>query len=70
VGLELVHYIFSFITTAILGLVGYFLNRIMHELDEAQSEIQRLRERVAILLDRDRQRRLSDYERWNEDDGK
>lgn len=45
-----------------LGIISYFLKRSVSELDSIKTEVAQLKTKVAILLDRDRQRRLADYE--------
>lgn len=47
----------------LLGIVSYFLKRSLGKQDSMEEKIQALETRVAILLDRDRRRRLEDYER-------
>ena len=46
----------------LLGVVTYFLKRSLHRQDSMEKQIHSLETRIAVLLDRDRRRRLADYQ--------
>ncbi len=46
---------------ALLGIFSLFFRRLIRELDDAKKEIQELKTKVAVITDRDRMRRLEDY---------
>ena len=53
----------QFVSVVMLGVVSYFLKRSMGTIDDLEKRVATMETRVAILLDRDRRRRLEDYER-------
>ncbi len=55
----------QFASTVLLAIGGYFLKRSLGHVDALEIEVQTLKEKIAVLLDRDRQRRLADYEQEN-----
>jgi hypothetical protein len=50
------------IIVAILGVITFFLKRILGDLDNVRKEVEELKIKVAVILDRDRQHRLEDYD--------
>jgi heme/copper-type cytochrome/quinol oxidase subunit 2 len=50
------------VIVGILGVISYFVKRIIKQLDDMEEDVQELKIKVAIILDRDRRRRLQDYE--------
>jgi len=52
----------QFASVVLLGVVSYFLKRCMATIDDLEKRLGAMETRVAILLDRDRRRRLEDYE--------
>ena len=53
----------QFISVVLLGVVSYFLKRSMDTIDDLEKRVASMETQVAILLDRDRRKRLEDYER-------
>jgi hypothetical protein len=51
----------QFASIVLLGIVSYFLKRSLGTQDKLQDEVQELKTKIAVILDRDRRRRLSDY---------
>lgn len=56
------------ISIVLLGVVSYFLKRSMGTIDNLEKRVTTMETRVAVLLDRDRRRRLADYARGYEQD--
>lgn len=54
--------IVQLVVVGILGVITYFLKRVINQLDKMEEEVSELKIKVAIILDRDRRRRLQDYE--------
>jgi len=50
------------VIVSLLGIVSYFLKRTMDTLDRVEERTSKMETKVAILLDRDRRKRLEDYE--------
>lgn len=50
------------VLSGLLGVVSYFLKRTIVVLDSVEEKIQKMEIRVAVLLDRDRRKRIRDYE--------
>lgn len=53
----------NIVCTFVVGSVGFFVQRAIRANDELRQTVGRLETNVAILLDRDRRRRLEDYQR-------
>jgi len=53
----------QFVTVILLGVVSYFVKRSMVAMDDLEKRVGTMETKVAILLDRDRRKRLEDYER-------
>lgn len=51
----------NFALVLVVSIVGYFLKRLVGAVDTVEKEVQELKTKVAILLDRDREQRLNDY---------
>jgi len=45
------------------AIASFFLKRLANSIDVLERELQDLKEKVAILIDRDRRKRLEDYEK-------
>lgn len=52
----------NFAIVVVVGAVGYFLRRLIRSLDNVEEKVHSLEIKVAILCDRDRMRRLEDYD--------
>ena len=52
----------------LLGVVSYFLKQRLSDQDKLQDKVQNLTTKIAILLDRDRRKRLHDYDDKEEGD--
>lgn len=50
------------VIVGILGIITYFVKRIIKQLDDVEEDVEELKIKVAIILDRDRRRRIQDYE--------
>lgn len=59
---NLTGYWLQFASVILLGIVSYFLKRCMDTIDDLEKRLGTMERRVAVLLDRDRRRRLEDYE--------
>ena len=57
----------QFVCVILLGVVSYFLKRCMVTMDGLEKRVSTMETKVAILLDRDRRKRLEDYERGSND---
>lgn len=57
--------ILRYIILGLLGVVGFFLRGVLSNLGKLQTEVQELKTKIAIVLDRDRRKRLGDYENEN-----
>ena len=55
----------QFASVVLLGLVSYFLKRSMVTIDDLEKRVAKMETSVAILIDRDRRKRLEDYEQEN-----
>ena len=53
--------IVQLVVVGILGVITYFLKRVIKQLDDVEETVKELEIKVAIILDRDRRRRLQDY---------
>lgn len=51
----------QFAGVVLLGVVAYFLKRSLIAQDALEQKVQTLETKIAVLLDRDRRRRLEDY---------
>lgn len=51
----------SFASVVLLGVVSYFLKQRLSDQDKLQDTVQELKTKIAVLLDRDRRKRLRDY---------
>ena len=51
-----------------VGIVSYFLKQRFSDQDELEKTVNKLDKRIAILLDRDRRKRLTDYREEEEGD--
>ena len=51
----------QFASIVLLGVVSYFLKRSLSTQDKLEGEVQELKTKIAVILDRDRRRRLADY---------
>lgn len=56
-------YYINFALLMLVGVVAYFLKRLVRELDDMEAKFVELNTKVAILIDRDRRKRLEDYEK-------
>lgn len=54
--------IVQLVVVGILGVITYFIKRIIKQLDDMEKTVKELEIKVAIILDRDRRRRLQDYD--------
>jgi len=52
----------QFASVVLLGIVSYFLKRSMVTIDDLEKRVATMETRIAVLLDRDRRRRLEDYQ--------
>lgn len=55
----------QFASVVLLGVVSYFLKRSMVTIDDLEKRVAKMETSVAILIDRDRRKRLEDYEQEN-----
>jgi hypothetical protein len=55
-----------FTALTLLGIVSYFLKRAIDTVDKMEEKLHSLELRIAVILDRDRRRRLDDYENEKE----
>lgn len=53
----------TIVLSGLLGVVSYFLKRTIDVLDSVETKIQKMEIRIAVLLDRDRRKRISDYDK-------
>jgi hypothetical protein len=51
----------QFGSIVLLGIVSYFLKRCLVTIDKLETEVQDLKVKIAIMVDRDRRKRLADY---------
>ena len=51
----------NFALVLIVGLVAWFLKRLIYSLDEMMKKVHQLEIDVAIMISKDRHRRLHDY---------
>lgn len=51
----------NFALVLVISIVAFFLKRLVSAVDKVEEEVQELKTRVAVLLDRDREQRLNDY---------
>jgi hypothetical protein len=51
----------QFGSIVLLGIVSYFLKRCLVTIDKLEAEVQALKIKIAIVVDRDRRQRLADY---------
>jgi hypothetical protein len=58
----------QFASIVLLGVVSYFLKRSLSTQDKLEEKVQKLETRIAVILDRDRRKRLTDY--MEEDTGR
>jgi hypothetical protein len=56
-----------YIIIGLLGIIGYFIRDIINKLGDFEDHVQELSTKVAILLDRDRRKRLQDYDNGKTD---
>jgi hypothetical protein len=49
------------VVIAILGVISYFLKRVISSVDKLEDKVETLGTKVAVLIDRDRRKRLKDY---------
>lgn len=45
----------------LLAIVGYFLKKVLSKIEELSDTVGELKTSVAVILDRDRRRRIRDY---------
>lgn len=50
-----------FASVVMVGIVAYFLKRSLGDQDDIKKELQELKTKVAVILDRDRRKRMEDY---------
>jgi len=58
-------YWINLVLLILVSIASYFLKRSLNELDQMEKQVQELKTKVSILLDRDRRKRLQDYEEEN-----
>ncbi len=58
-------YWINLVLLILVSIASYFLKRSLNELDSMEKQVQELKTKVSILLDRDRRKRLQDYEEEN-----
>lgn len=56
-----------FVIIGMLAIIGYFLRGVLRTVVTMEKQVNVLEQKVAIILDRDRRKRLSDYDREYED---
>lgn len=56
------------VSVVLLGFCSYFLKRSVGALETLQNEFHKLDKKVAVIVDRDRRKRLEDYDRENGED--
>jgi cell division protein FtsB len=52
----------EFASVVLLGIVSYFLKQRRGDQDKLQDQVQKLTTKIAVLLDRDRRKRIKDYD--------
>lgn len=53
----------NIVCTIVVSFASYLLQRAVRANDTLASDVQELKTKVAVLLDRDRRQRLEDYQR-------
>lgn len=48
--------------TVVISFVGFMLKRAFDNYDQLSKDVQSIKEKIAVILDRDRRRRLEDYQ--------
>jgi hypothetical protein len=54
-----------FLIVGLLGIAAYFVRGILHTVSALEESVYDLKTKVAVILDRDRRKRIGDYENEN-----
>lgn len=55
------HNTFQWVGVTVLGILAYFLKKVLNNVEDLNTKVHELQTSVAVILDRDRRRRIKDY---------
>lgn len=62
---DVLAWLMRFLIVGLLGIAAYFVRGILHTVSALEESVYDLKTKVAVILDRDRRKRIGDYENEN-----